>query len=234
MIKNSIVVFLTLLIMTSSSEAKDSSGRFVIIGKIGYFLPKVNFEVDEFYGGGKVFSLGGEYNLSPSLSMVLTLDYKKLDYNDKEELIIVKFPEGERKIARLEEDYLQIVPVIFSLIYKMPIGNQRDFLPYIGGGIGVYRTKLKLEMLDISNPPVDWWLSYKRGKFPVLKVNKSNPSYSNSVKTAGYHLLGGFNYHLCSHLFLTGELKYSSAPISEWNDIDVGGITVIGGINYLF
>ncbi|PIP41641.1 hypothetical protein COX18_02820 [Candidatus Desantisbacteria bacterium CG23_combo_of_CG06-09_8_20_14_all_40_23] len=40
--------------------------------------------------------------------------------------------------------------------------------------------------------------------------------------------------NLFSQLFLNGELKYAYAPIPEWNDIDIGGITIVSGINYSF
>jgi len=223
-IENSMVVFLIFLVMTSSSEAKDLSAKFAINGKIGYFLPTINSDVDRFYRGGRVVSLEGEYNLSPAFSIILCLDYKELDFNEREDW----------EVAKVEEDYLRIIPVTFSLIYNMPIGNQKDFLPYIGGGIGVYRAKLKLEVSEIPNQYIYWRIVEKRGKFPMFEVSKSNPSDSKSARDTGFHLLGGFKYHLFSHLFLNGEIKYAYASISKWNDIDVGGITVVGGINYLF
>lgn len=214
----------SLLFITPSTEAKDLPNRFIINGKIGYFLPQLNSEVDEFYGGGRVFSLGGEYNFSPAFSLTLNLDYKKFDFPEKKE---------NWEVARVEEDYLRIIPITFSLIYKIGIGDQQDFLPYIGSGVGVYLTKLKYKVSEIPNP-YDWTIGLKRGKFPQIRVSKSNPSYSNSTIGTGFHLLGGFRYRLFLHLFLCGEIKYTSASISKWNDIDVGGITIVGGVNYLF
>ncbi|MEW6606634.1 MAG: outer membrane beta-barrel protein [bacterium] len=222
--KNSLLVFLTLLVMTLSVEAKDSHSKFAINGKMGYFLPQGDSEVDKIYSGSQVFSLSGMYNLSSAFSLVLGLDYQKLD----------SIEEDKWEVAKVEEDYLRIMPLTFSIIYKIPIGNPKGFLPYIGGGTGVYYTKLKYTVSEIPNQYLTWTVTTKRGEFPVLKVSKLNLSDSHSAKAIGFQLIGGFNYYLFSHLFLTGEIKYAYAPISKWNDIDVGGVTVLGGINYLF
>ncbi len=154
----------------------------------------------------------------------------KLDYNEKEVVIGI----GDWEVAKVEEDCLEIMPLTCSVIYKMSVGNQKNFLPYIGGGVGVYLAKLRFEVSEIQNPYDAWTVSKKRGKFPLLQVSNSNPSDSKSAKTTGFHLLAGFRYRLFSQLFLNGELKYAYAPISEWNDIDVGGITIVSGINYSF
>lgn len=225
---NLFLVLLSFLLITSSVEAEDTFGKFAVHGKMGYFLPKSNSDVNKYYGGGQVFSLGGEYNLSSAFSMVLCVDYKELDY-DKEE--------ANWTVAKIEEDYLRIIPLTFSIIYKVPIGKQDNFLPYIGGGIGVYLAKLKFKVSEIPNQ-YDWWIvsdARLRGKFPIPKtMSKSNLSYSSSAMATGFHLLTGFKYHLFSQLFFSGELKYAYAPIPEWDNIDVGGITVISGINYSF
>lgn len=227
---NLLLVLLSFLLITSSVEAKDTFGRFAVNGKIGYFLPKIGSDVDKYYGGGQVFSLGGEYNLSSAFSMILCIDYKELDYDEK------GWEKRDWEVAKVEEDYLRIILPTFSIIYKVPIGTQDNFLPYICGEIGVYLAKLKFKVSEIPNQ-YDWWTVnvQPRGKFPMPKeMSKSKLSYSNSARTTGFHLLTGFKYHLFSQLFISGELKYAYAPIPEWDNIDVGGITIVSGINYSF
>lgn len=137
-------------------------------------------------------------------------------------------------MAKVEEDCLEIMPLTFSIIYKMPVDSRKDFLPYIGGGIGIYLAKLRFEVSEIQNPYETWNITLIRDKFRKIQVSNSNLTDNKSAKTTGFQLLAGFRYRLFSQIFLNGELKYAYALIPEWDDIDVGGITIVSGINYSF
>lgn len=262
--KKSIIVFFALIFLTPSVAL---SG--IITFKIGFFIPQaqsdlwedeffnMNFGKSDFYSSS--FSFSYEYFISKQLSFTIGLDgYHKNEggvYTDYfgvlgsifAEPVDFAFPSG----VGLEQDFVasemfnivhtfsvSITPVQFSLkLY--PIGRRGNFIPYVGGGAGLYIWYVRLvgDFVDFSD------LTYTYGPDQIYPTYPVSAREDNRF-TIGYHGFAGLMFPVAQRFTLEAEFKYNyvQAKFKEGTDasfegfepFDLSGYQISLGLNYWF
>jgi len=106
-------------------EDKWSAGKYLVIGKMGYFMP-ADKSVKDVYGSGIGFSIGGGYVTDIDISIGGVLDYWKKSYTKNS----VTYG-------------LEIMSISSNILAILPGHNKKGFVPYIGAGIGGYSAKME-------------------------------------------------------------------------------------------
>ncbi len=96
--------------------------------------------------------------------------------------------------------------------------------PYVAGGVGAH-----------------WYRFTQFGDFvDVVDLSIFTDTLESSGWAAGAHVAGGLSAHMVKQLFLTGEARYgwAATPLSNdfigFEDIDLGGFQVTGGVEFAF
>jgi opacity protein-like surface antigen len=134
---------------------------------------------------------------------------------------------------------VSITPIQLSLKLA-PLGRSGRFIPYIGGGVGLYLWNVRLqgEMIDFNDAELfydpnldeDVWGYY------VYEVD----AREDSRLSVGYHAFGGIMVPIANRISLDVAFKYSivTAAFTEgfvgFPDFDLGGYTIVIGMNYWF
>jgi opacity protein-like surface antigen len=134
---------------------------------------------------------------------------------------------------------VSITPIQMS-IKLAPLGRTGRFIPYVGGGIGLYLWTVRLqgEMIDFDDAELfydpgideDVW-GYFTYEVDAREENRLS---------VGYHAFAGFMIPIANRISLDLAVKYSlvSGSFQEgftgFPDFDLGGYTFILGMNYWF
>jgi opacity protein-like surface antigen len=241
---------LALLLIPSTSFAD------LISFRVGYFIPaatsdlwvtefeNMSFEKSDFQGANFLFSY--EYFISNEVSFMLSVDgYSKqkrghyIDYVGEDiDFEYYAFDYGEGYL--IEHAFsVSITPIQASLKFT-PLGRKGKFIPYVGGGGGIYLWTVRLygEMIDFSAPELFYDPNideYVYG-WPVFEVDARDEG-----KIAfGYHVFGGFMIPIANRMSVDVEFKYNklTGNLTEgfegFEPFDLGGYQVTLGINYWF
>jgi len=100
---------------------------------------------------------------------------------------------------------ITIMPVTLTLRYQ-PCVNL-NLCPFFGAGLGYY--------------------------YVTSEVSGFGDTDKESESDFGYHAVAGMDYKLGSGSFLA-ELKWASAKIGDWDDAQVGGLTLSAGYRFTF
>jgi len=121
-----------------------------------------------------------------------------------------------------------------------PLGRKGAFIPFIGGGVGVYLWNVRMEgdMIDFA----DEWYD------PVEDVDVYPIYYTDARQDSkfafGYHVLGGAMVPIGNRISVEGEFKYNIVKGTFSDDeysgfegfepFDLSGYQISIGINYWF
>lgn len=133
---------------------------------------------------------------------------------------------------------VSVTPIQASVKFT-PLGRRGKVIPFVGGGVGLYRYRVSLrgqsvDFSDTSNVYVDPEL----GDIQIYPVDQSYAEESGY--TFGYHFLGGLQFPIGHRITIEGEARYhvAKATLDEWfigfDKFDVGGLSLTMGINFWF
>jgi len=193
-----------------------------------YFLTRVfslEFSIDAFYSK----TANGSYR-----------DYLGFEY-DSDFWAVPADLDNYMDVDTFSTDHsltVSIMPIQISLKIA-PFGRQGRFIPYFGGGIGVYFWTVRMEgdLIDFSDEYEyqtidDYFL-------PVYPIYFVDAEEKNKL-AFGFHVLGGFMLSLSKTLTLDIGAKYNVAKgkMSDaflgFDPFDLGGLQLSLGLNYRF
>ncbi len=258
--KKATTLVIILLLATPSLVLADS-----MIFRIGYFMPKalnnltedslwgiefdqMNFRKNDFRAA--MYGFGYEYFLTKEFSLALTVDFysrtKGAYYYD---WIGYSLDEGDFAFPAdiYQGDFLvghnfavSITPLQLS-VKLAPIGRRNRFVPYVGGGVGLYfwRAVIRGEIVDFSDP----WIypDPDLGDIDIYPVVFTDVRETGRV-TLGYHAFGGIQIPIGYRLTLDAEARYNIArgkwktdsAFLDFTDFELGGLVLSAGFSYWF
>jgi len=230
----------------------------VVSFKVGYFIPRaqsdlwdIEFENMSF---SKVnfqntnFGFGYEYFLFREMSIALSIDgYTKqksgayLGYVGRQDYdgdwAYPDIYEGEFIPSHVYT--VSITPIQISLKLT-PLGRRGKFIPYIGGGVGLYMWSVRIQgdMIDFSD---EWYDTEEEVSiYPIYSVD----SREDSRIKIGYNVLGGIMMPVANRISVEAEFKYNilKGAFSEdeysgfigFEPFDLSGYQISIGMNYWF
>ena len=228
----------------------------VVTFKVGLFVPRaqsdlwdiefenMTFTKTDFQNTN--FGFGYEYFLANEISVVLSIE----GYNKQKSGVYPDFVGEAIEEVDYAFDYGEGFEIghIFSVssspiqvsLKLTPIGRRNKFIPYVGGGIGVYLWNVRLQgdMIDFAapeefyDPNIDAFVF----GYPVDVIN----AREDSKLTIGYHAFGGFMVPVANRISIEAEFKYNFAKGSltegfeGFMDFDLSGYQISLGVNYWF
>ncbi|MGB8952986.1 MAG: hypothetical protein WCC06_10035 [Candidatus Aminicenantales bacterium] len=233
-------------------------------------LDQMDFTKSNFHDSS--FGIAYEYFLTKQISLVLSIDaYSKSKlgyYNDYVGYFLSRtdsagkdflgnyasLSDYEKIFApsnSFEEEYvpghrldISITPIQLSLKF-IPLGRRMKFIPYIGGGMGLYIWSVRLEGYIVNFDPLlsESYVDPESNEIPLYPIY-----YANAIEgehfgrlTVGYHLLGGFMFPIGHRLTLDCEFKFNSvrsqfkkALLGFTDPFDLSGYQLSLGLNYWF
>lgn len=247
--KKYFIVLFSVLFLSGTSAFAD-----LVTFRVGYFIPRaqsdlweIEFENMDFAKANfqdTNFGFAYEYFLSRQMSLVINIDgYTKQKLGFYKDFVGYSDPDGEWAYPHYYQgDYVpshifnvSITPLQASLKLA-PLGRRGKFLPYIGGGVGIYLWNVKLQgdMIDFS----DEWYDVTEG-VTIYPIYLTDAREENKVKV-GYHVFGGIMIPVAQRISLEAEFKYNKATgtftdaFQGFDPFDLGGYTVSLGLNYWF
>jgi opacity protein-like surface antigen len=234
--------------------------------KVGYFVPRAqsglsypdslwtiefdNMSFTKTSYQDAVLSLGYEYFVAPQLSFVVSVDtYRKNRSGYYKDYVGIGFTEGDFAFPNdFEGDFsithsfnVSITPLQLSLKLT-PLGRRARFIPYVGGGVGLYIWSVRLQgdMIDFADPYVytdpD---GYETDVYPIVYTYAKEPE-SGLRFSVGYHVFAGFMFPIAQRITLETEFKFNSCKgvfkeaFIDFSDFDLSSYQITVGINYWF
>ncbi len=231
--------------------------------RAGYYFPKASGGVDSLWTieldqmsfkksdfNTTILGFSYEYFVSKQLSFELSVDtYSKRKGGYYKDYVGYTFPEGD--FAFPAADYtgdfnithgfnVSITPVQFS-VKLMPMGRRNKFIPYVGGGVGLYfwSVGIRGEMIDFT----DEWVYNDPvlGDVTIYGITQTD-AREQSRTTVGYHAFAGLMFPIGDRITLSAEVRYHSAKgkfkadsaFKDFEDFDLGGYALTAGFNYWF
>ena len=246
--KKSLILFTALILLTPSYVF---SGIFTF--KAGLFIPRAQSDLweDEFYYmdftktnyQNTNFGFCYEYFLTKQLSLVLGIDsYNKNKGGNWIDYVGYSFDEGDFAYpSDYEGDFIpyhsfnvSITPIQVS--FKLtPLGRKGKFIPYVGGGAGLYIWSVRLQgdWIDLND---EWWDLEE--DIPIYPIYFSDTRDESKIST-GFHLFGGVMFPVARRISLEVEFKYSQAQgklkaFQGFEPFDLSAYQISLGLNYWF
>lgn len=163
-------------------------------------------------------------------------DYSAFQVDATQDLYAFEFLDGESIDHSFQ---VSVTPIQFSLKIA-PLGRRGKFIPYVGGGAGLYIWNVKLIgwVIDFSQP--EWFEDTATGEefigYPVFSAD----AREENRFSVGYHALAGVMIPVARRISIELEFKYNflKGKLSEgfegFEDFDLGGIHISVGLNYWF
>jgi opacity protein-like surface antigen len=195
------------------------------------------------------FSFAYEYFLTREVSVVLGIDsFSKNKSGTYVDYVGIQLVEGDFAFPNdYVEDFIpthifnvSITPVQISLKLT-PMGRAGKFIPYVGGGVGIYLWSIRLsgDLVDFE----DVWVYVPDGIdiYPVIIVD----AWENNRISFGYHAFGGIMVPFTKRMTFEVEFKYNVAKGNFRTDpnkiafegfeaFDLSGYQISLGLNYWF
>lgn len=202
---------------------------------------------------GVSFGFAFEYFLTRELSLEFSIDafYSKTVRGSYKDYIGFEYDSDFWAVPAAYDNYMDvdtfstghsltvsITPIQMSLKIA-PFGRQGRFIPYVGGGIGVYFWTVRMEgdLIDFSDEyeyqTID---DYFLPVYPIYSVDAEE----RNKLAFGFHVLGGFMLSLSKTLTLDIGAKYNVAKgrmtdaFEGFDRFDLGGFQFSVGLNYWF
>lgn len=233
----------------------------MITFKVGYFIPRaqsdlwdvefenMDFTKSDFYGTN--FSFTYEYFLTKELSFALNIDgYSRKKVGVYRDFVGISFYEegdfafpndfeGDFSISHVFD--VSITPIQFS-VKLTPMGRRGRFIPYVGGGVGVYFWNVRLTG-DIINFDDEWVYEDEDYIVDIYPVEAADLREENKIKV-GFHALGGIMFPIANRISIEAEFKFNFVEGELGKDpyqgfqgferFDLSGYQFTIGLNYWF
>lgn len=225
--------------------------------KVGYFIPRADSELwsmefenmdfakSDFTSSNFGFSY--EYFLSNQISFAVSVDgYTRKKLGSYIDYVGIEFLEGDFAFpSDFEGDFLishvfdvSITPIQLSLKLS-PLGRKGRFIPYVGGGVGVYLWNVRLQG-DIINFDEEWTYEDEEYIITVFPIELYDAREDNKLNI-GYHAFGGVMFPVANRISIEAEFKYNflKGALTEGfvgflDDFDLSGYQFSVGLNYWF
>lgn len=224
----------------------------IVTFRVGYFIPRANsdlwqtefenmdFTKTDFQNTGFGFSY--EYFVSRELSFTLSIDgYTRKKVGIYKDYAAITADDGFDYAFGNEEGSIvshvfnvSITPIQVSLKLA-PMGRKGKFIPYVGGGAGVYLWNVRLQgdMIDFST-----YEEFTDGSigFPIFPTDARE---ENKVKL-GFHAFGGVMFPVANRISIEAEFKYNflkgemTEAFEGFEPFDLSGYQISIGLNYWF
>ncbi|MFC2169640.1 hypothetical protein ACFLRM_03610 [Acidobacteriota bacterium] len=222
--------------------------------KFGFFIPRaesdlweVEFENMDFDKGsfqGTDFVFDYEYFLSKNIGLVLSLgNYSKkkngfyLDYIlDPDVNFAFDYGEG----FEIGHTYsVSFTPVQISLKLA-PLGRRGKFIPYLGGGVGLYLWSVSIVGYVIDFEAAELFYDPNIDEDVIgFEVFESHLSEDNKI-SFGYHVFAGIMVPIGNRISLDAGFKYNfvegklTDSFEGFEPFDLSGYQISFGIDYWF
>jgi len=268
--KKSLILFLVLIFLTPSLAFSN-----IFTFKAGLFIPRAqsdlwttefeNMSFSKTNYNTSNFGFAYEYFLTREASLVLGIDsysknkvgsyvdyigYTNLYVPSLDQLVDFAFPDDY-----INEDFfpthvfnVSITPIQLSLKLT-PMGRTGKFIPYVGGGVGLYLWNIRLngDLLDFAE---DWYYNEL-----TEEIHSDNPDFSEDISiypvdrvdawesnriSFGYHAFGGIMVPFTRRMTFEVEFKYNRAQgelkeaFEGFEPFDLSAYQISLGMNYWF
>ena len=247
--KKSLILFLALIFLTPSFAFSN-----IFTFKAGFFIPRAqsdlwttefeNMSFSKSNYNTTNFSFAYEYFLTREVSVVLGIDsYSKNKSGFYVDYVGIELVEGDFAFPTdYVEDFIpthifniSINPVQLSLKLT-PMGRKGKFIPYVGGGVGLYLWNLRLtgDMVDFE----DVWVYVPDG-IDIYSITTVD-AWENNRISFGYHAFGGVMVPFTKRMTFEVEFKYNVArgelkeAFEGFEPFDLSAYQITLGMNYWF
>lgn len=247
--KKSLIILLALIFLTPSLAFSN-----IFTFKTGLFIPRAQsdlwtteFENMSFSKTNYTttnFSFAYEYFLTREVSVVLGLDsFSKNKVGFYVDYVGIQLVDGD---FAFPPDYVEdffpthifnvsITPVQLSLKLT-PMGRKGKFIPYVGGGVGLYLWNVRLngDLVDFD----DVWV-YVPDDIDIYPITTVDAWESNRI-SFGYHAFGGIMVPFTKRMTFEVEFKYNVArgelkeAFEGFEPFDLSAYQITLGMNYWF
>jgi len=248
--KKSLILLLALIFLTPSLAFSN-----IFTFKAGLFIPRaqrglweVEFENMSFSKTDYMttnFGFAYEYFLTREASLVIGVDsYTKNKVGRYVDFAGIQLVEGD--FAFPIEDYeehfppthsfnVSITPIQLSLKLT-PMGRTGKFIPYVGGGVGLYLWNVRLngDLVDFE----DAWV-YVPDNIDIYSITFIDQWERNRI-SFGYHAFGGIMVPFTQRMTFEVEFKYNRAQgelkeaFEGFEPFDLSAYQISLGMNYWF
>lgn len=247
--KKSLIILLALIFLTPSLAFSN-----IFTFKTGLFIPRAQsdlwtteFENMSFSKTNYTttnFSFAYEYFLTREVSVVLGLDsFSKNKFGSYVDYVGIQLVEGNFAFPNdYVEDFfpshifnVSITPVQLSLKLT-PMGRKGKFIPYVGGGVGLYLWNVRLngDLVDFD----DVWV-YVPDDIDIYPITTVD-AWENNRISFGYHAFGGIMVPFTKRMTFEAEFKYNVArgelkeAFEGFEAFDLSAYQISLGLNYWF
>ena len=247
--KKSLILLLALIFLIPSFAFSN-----IFTFKAGLFIPRAQsdlwtteFENMSFSKTNYTttnFCFAYEYFLTREVSVVLGVDsFSKNKVGNYVDYVGLEFVEGDFAFPTdYVEDFfpshifnISITPIQLSLKLT-PMGRTWKFIPYVGGGVGLYLWSVRLngDMVDFN----DVWVYEPDGIdiYPITTVD----AWERNRISFGYHAFGGIMVPFTKRMTFEVEFKYNIAKgelkeaFEDFEPFDLSAYQISLGLNYWF
>lgn len=247
--KKSLILLLALIFLTPSFAFSD-----IFTFKTGLFIPRAQsdlwtteFENMTFSKTNYTttnFSFAYEYFLTREVSVVLGIDsFSKNKVGSYVDYVGIELVDGDFAFPNdYMEDFfpthvfnISITPIQLSLKLT-PMGRTGKFIPYVGGGVGLYLWNVRLngDLVDFD----DVWVYVPDGIdiYPITTVD----AWESNRISFGYHAFGGIMVPFTKRMTFEVEFKYNVArgelkeAFEGFEPFDLSAYQISLGMNYWF
>ncbi|MBU1185273.1 MAG: outer membrane beta-barrel protein [Acidobacteria bacterium] len=224
--------------------------------RVGYYIPRAEsdlwateFENMDFIKSdfqASVFSFAYEHFFTNEFSLVIGVEgYTKQKLGSYRDFISEEIS-GEVWAF----DYGQGFPISHVLSVSstpvqaslkiMPLGRRGKFLPYLGGGVGIYLWSVRLqgEMIDFSDAEIFYDPGIDEDVIGCY-VYQTDAREENKI-ALGYHGFAGVMVPIGNRISIDAQFKYMlvkgnlSDAFQGFEPFDLTGYQIVIGINYWF
>ena len=247
--KKSLILLLALIFLTPIFAFSN-----IFTFKTGLFIPRAQSDlwITEFENMSfsktnyttTNFSFAYEYFLTREVSVVLGLDsYSKNKVGSYVDYVGIALVDGNFAFPNdYMEDFfpthifnISITPIQLSLKLT-PMGRTGKFIPYVGGGVGLYLWNVRLngDLVDFD----DVW-EYVPDGINIYPITTVNAWESNRI-SFGYHAFGGIMVPFTKRMTFEVEFKYNVArgelkeAFEGFEPFDLSAYQISLGLNYWF
>lgn len=258
--KKSLILFMTLIILTPSLAF---SG--ILTFKAGFFIPRaksdlwktefINMSFNKTNYQTTNFGFSYEYFLTREMSLAISVDsYTRNKSGNYVDYGAISFVDGD---FAFPNDYVpdfipyhsfnvSITPIQVSLKLT-PLGRRGKFIPYVGGGVGLYLWSVRIygDLIDFSDEDKYYYydpdLDADIRVYPIELVD----AREDNRLTIGYHAFIGLMYPVARRITLEAEFKYNIVKGNFRTDperiafegfeaFDLSSYQISLGLNYWF
>jgi opacity protein-like surface antigen len=225
--------------------------------QLGYFFPsaasdlwRTEFQNLSFYKSdfqSAVFGVSYEHFINPYVSLVLGVDtYSKTRSGFYNDWVGYTLDQGDFAFpaSQFNGDYsllqtfsVSILPIQLSAKIT-PMGRRGAFIPYFGGGVGMYIWNVRMlgDMVDFSDPYVV--TDPQHGNVQVYPVDSVDVREDNRI-TIGWQAFAGVMVPVGRRMTVAGEFKYNYAKgnmenFQGFDDFDLRSFQISLALNYWF